>query len=304
MRIWNRLWFAEAPATNLAAARIIIGAHALWILLSRDFAGVSALPVEFWSGVRASVQWRYLLFPGHPLLEQFLYWLAVVSLVGVVAGLRPRVTAMMSALLLYHLAPLETLIWTPNAYERGLEISVIALVILAVAPCADTWTAGRSPARGGREWSSDYHWPLVAIQLVIAQIYLFSGYAKLFRVGPEWISSENIRRWLQVFNQQDQIGLFHGPGAWLAQSDAATLTIAIAAIGLDLGFIAVMFWRKSRAWLLPIAIAFHFGILICMNIAFLNAPQLLVFVNWDAIRRRVGRSPAVTLPAQGAEYSL
>ena len=286
MRMWNRFWFAEAPATNLAAARIIIGAHALWIVLSRDFAAISALPVEFWDGVTAAAKWRYLLFPGHPVLEQALYWAAVGSLIAVVLGVRPRLTCAASALLLYHLAPLETIVWTPNAYERGLEISVIALVILAVAPCADTWSVMRDRSRPAAP-SAEYHWPLVAIQLVIAQIYLFSGYAKLYRVGPEWISSENLARWLQVFNQQDQVAVFQGPGAWLAQNGAATLAIAVAAIALDFGFIAVLFWRSLRVIVIPIAVAFHLGILVCMNIAFLNAPQLLIFVNWDGIRQRV-----------------
>lgn len=290
--MWNRFWFSDAPATNLAAARIVIGAHASWMLLSRDFPGVSALPPEFWSGASLASEWRYLLFPGHQSLEQALYVAAVISLAGVIAGLWPRITCAVSALLLYHLAPLETIIWTPNPYERGLEVSVIALVILAVAPCAETWSLWPVTARAARTWSGDYRWPLVAIQLVIAQIYLFSGYAKMARVGPEWISSENMRRWLQVFNQQDQVAVFQGPGAWLAQSDAATLAIAIAAIVLDFGFIAVLFWRsKPRAWLV-VPVAFHLGILICMNIAFLNAPQLLVFLNWDGIRRRLTQEGA------------
>jgi hypothetical protein len=289
MRTWNRFWFAESPATNLAAARIIIGVHALWILLSRDFAGVAALPPEFWDGVSTAARWRYLLFPGHAGVEQVLYIAAAIALAAVIAGWRPRVTCAISALLLYHLAPLETIIWTSNPYERGLEISVIALLVLAAAPCADAWSLQARPASGAGAWSADYRWPLVAIQLVIAQIYLFSGYAKLYRVGPEWISAENMARWLQVFNQQDQVAVFQGPGAWLAQYPAATLTIAVAAIALDLGFIAVLFWRKARAWLLPAALCFHLGILICMNIAFLNAPQLLVFLNWDGIRQRLAR---------------
>ncbi len=287
MRAWNRFWFADAPATNLAAARIIIGSHALWILLSRDLPGISALPADFWSGVSAAARWRYLLFPGQAPIEQLLYWAAAMCLAGVIAGFLPRVTCVMSALLLYHLAPLEAIIWTSNAYERGLEISVIALVVLGVAPCADTWSVRRSPIESPVS-PADYRWPLVAIQLVIAQIYLFSGYAKLYRVGPEWISSENMARWLQVFTQQDQVAVFQGPGAWLAQNAAVTLTIAVAAIALDFGFIAALFWRKSRAWLVAAAMAFHLGILICMNIAFLNAPQLLVFLNWDGIRRRLG----------------
>jgi HTTM domain len=297
-RVWDRFWFAPGPAANLAGARVVIAAHALWILLSRDLPGISALPIEFWHGVREPARWRYLLFPGHPVFEQVLFGAAVVALAGVVLGVAPRVTCLASALLLYHLAPLETIIWTPNPYERGLDISVIALVVLAVSPCTDVWSI-RAPQARGRTWSPDYNWPLRVIELVIAQVYLFAGYAKLYRAGLAWISSENLRRWLLVFNQQDQVAVFHRAGPWLAQSDAITLTIAIAAIAFDFLFVVALFWRKSRLWVVLIAIAFHLGILVSMNIAFLNTPQLLVFVNWDraarAIRRwRTALSPAAT----------
>ena len=286
MHDWNRFWFRAGPPTNLAAARIIIGAHALWILLSRDLPGISGLPVEFWHGVTASTQWRYLLFPQHERLEQVLFGTAIVSLTSVVLGLYPRLACLTSALLLYHLAPLETIIWTPNPYERGFDIAVISLVVLAVSPCADAWSVHRKREHDAAPWSAEYHWPVLVIQLVIAQVYLFSGYAKLYRVGWNWVSSENLRRWLLVFNQQDQIARFDWIGPWLAQNDTLTWLIAAAAICLDLVFVIVLFVPRLRAWLVATALAFHLGILLTMNIAFLNVPQLLVFVNWDWIAGR------------------
>jgi hypothetical protein len=285
MHIWTRVWFRAGSATNLAAARIIIGTHALWMLLSRDFAGVSALPLEFWEGARQTARWRYLLFPHHEPLEQTLYVIAVVCLAGVVCGVYPRLACLASALLLYHLAPLETIIWTPNPYERGLDIAVVSLVVLAVSPCADVWTLVATRRHQNARSPSDYHWPVMAIQLVIAQVYLFAGYAKLYRVGWDWISAENLRRWLLVFNQQDQIAVFDRLGPWLAQSDSLTFLIAVATVALDFGFVAALFSRW-RGWLVATAVLFHAGILVSMNIAFLNLPQLLVFLDWQHIGER------------------
>ena len=59
---WDRFWFAPEPALNLAAARIVLAAQALWILLSRDIPALSALPPAFWAEVPASARWRFLVF--------------------------------------------------------------------------------------------------------------------------------------------------------------------------------------------------------------------------------------------------
>jgi len=291
-RGWNAFWFAPAAPVNLAAARIIIALHALWILGSRDFAGISALPEVFWQGVPPSARWRYLLFPGHSEFEAGLTLLAALTLIAVALGLATRVTCLTSALLLYHLAPLETIIWTSSPYERGLEISVIALVVLAVSPCADALRVGRQRRPSTRATSPDYNWPLLVIQLVIAQVYLFAGYAKLYRVGPDWVDAENLRRWLLAFNQQDQVAVFRWLAPLLAASDVTALLVAIAALTFDLVFIVTLFWRRSRVVLLPMAVAFHAVILFAFNIAFLNFPQLLVFVDWEwwGLRRRMHAS--------------
>src|SRR5260370_16052751 len=84
---WNRFWFAPGSPRNLAAARIVFAVTSLWVLVSRDFAGISGLPAEFWSGVPASARWRFLDFSGHPLLGRGLEQGAALALVGVIPGL-------------------------------------------------------------------------------------------------------------------------------------------------------------------------------------------------------------------------
>ncbi len=295
MQRWHRFWFSPAGPTNLAVARIVIAIHALWLLLSRDFAAISALPPEFWSGVRASSMWRYLLFPGHYALETGLTALAVACLLAVLVGVATRAACAASAVLLYHLAPLETIIWTPNPYERGLEVTVLALVVLAAAPCGDALSLSSS-RNIPREHSGDYRWPLVLIQLFVAQIYLFAGYAKLYRVGWPWVSAENLRRWLLMFNQEDQVAMFTTVGPWLAEHPTLLLGAAVATIAFDLGFILVLFFRWARWVFLPTAVLFHAGIALSMNIAFLNLPQLLLFVDWE-------RLPTIGARLRGAPRS-
>ena len=295
---WDRFWFAPGSPRNLAAVRIVIAIHALWIVLSRDYGGVSGLPADLWSGVTTLDRVRYAIVPGHPMVEHGLTMLAVVALLAVALGVATRVSCLGAALLLYHLAPFETILWTTSPYERGLEIAVLSLVVLAVAPCADVWSVtARHQSQRDVPW--EYNWPLLLIQLFVAQVYLFSGWSKLFRVGWGWVSAENLRHWLLLFTQEDQIAVFHGLGRWLAAHPALCLLVAIGSLMLDLTFIVVLFWKRARKVYVPLAAMFHLGILFSMNIAFLNLPQLLVFVDWDWVttRWRGGRAAPVARTA-------
>lgn len=292
---WERFWFAPGDPRNLAAARIIFGLHALWILLSRDFAGIAALPGAFWDGVPHQARWRFLLFPGHGPLEHVLQWVLIAALVAATAGLWPRISCLVSSLLLYHLAPLETLFWKAGATERGFEVSILALAVLAFTPCADAWSVRRSRIATARD-PADYHWPLLLCQLFVVFIYLFGGYAKLFHVGPEWISAENIRLLLLDFNQVNQDVVFNRLGPWIAARPWASLLTAVFGMAMDFGFIAMLFWPRSRRVILPLALVFHLGIMLTMNIFFLNWPQLLIFVNWAWLADRLRHRPPVPVP--------
>jgi len=297
-RLWDAVWFAPGSARNLAAARILVGGQALWMLLSRDLAAHSGLPAVLWDSVPDPMRWRYLIFPGHPVAEQALQLLALVSLVAVILGLFTRVACLLAALLLYHLAPFETVLRQLPPTERGFDVSVLALVVLAFAPCADAWNVRlpRAPSADATPlWR--YHWPLCAIQLFLAQVYLFAGYAKLYLVGPSWISAAAIRNLVLASDQIASGVPVHPLGLWIASSTALSVAVAIATMGMDLGFIVAVFWKRSRLVLVPLALAFHLGILLATTIYYLNWPLLLVFVDWDWVRQRLAR--ARTQPPAG-----
>jgi hypothetical protein len=282
---WTGFWFTPAPALNLAAARVVFAAHALWILGSRDLPAISGVPAVFWARVPTGDLWRFLLFPGHEPLERGLQVAAVAALCAAVLGIWPRTACFCAGLLLYHLAPLETIFWTPNPFQRGLTVSVLALLTLSFSRSGDRLsllprrTAATPP-------SPDYQWPLRLVQLQLCQVYLISGYAKLALAGFGWVTGENIRRWLLVFSQQDQVAVSSTLGVWLADRPVACWAIAVGAITLDLGLVAIVVWPRLRVWLIPVALLFHAGIVMTMGIFFLNVPQFLVFVDWDGLGRR------------------
>ena len=280
---WDRFWFAPSSSRNLAAARIVFASTSLWVLVSRNFAGISGLPSQFWSAVPASASWRYLDFGGHSGLELGLEWTAGIMLICAIAGVLPRLSCFIAGMLLYHLAPLETIIWTPNPYARGLTISVLALLTLAFAPSGDRWTLRFPRNRRQPAADRDYTWPVRLIQLVVAQIYLFSGFAKISHSGWRWASASNLRNWLLYFSQEDQVRVFHTVGPWLAERPLLCQIIGVGTLIFELVFITVLFSKTARLLLVPLAVVFHVGILLSMNLAFLNVPQLLVFVDWDVV---------------------
>jgi len=289
---WDRFWFEPDSAFNLASVRVIVALHALWIVLSRDFAGISGLG-DLWAFVPASVRWRYLVFEGHGTLESVLQWVAVAALLGAVIGVFPRVCCLLAGLLVYHLAPLETIIWQAQPYARGLTLSPILLVLLAFARSGDALTVVPRPRRGEAVADSwHYGWPLKLAFLSVAQIYLVAGYTKLLTSGPAWMSGQNIQRWLLLYNQGDWIA-FHGLGLWIAGHLWLCWLIGIGTVAFELGFVLAVFSRRARRVLVPAAIAFHIIIAFAMNIYVGEAWLLLVFVNWDWVRQRLGRRPAL-----------
>lgn len=293
--LWNRVFFSPAPALNLAVARVLFSVHALWILLSRDLPATSSLPPEFWTFVTQAELLRFLIFPGHAQLEYGLQFLAVLTLTGAAIGFMPRLCCFLSALLLYHLAPLETIYWTASPYQRGFTISVLALFTLSLSPCADALRIGRTATR---DPSSVYCWPLRLIQLYLAHTYFFSGYSKLYRVGVSWMDPENLRSWFLLFSQQDQVmrlgPLFNSVGPWIADHWLLCLIAGVYGVVVNLLFVSTLVSRRARWFFVPDAVFFHILVFLTLNIFWLNMPQLLVFVNWQWLvdRLRANARPA------------
>jgi hypothetical protein len=272
---WERLWLVDEAPINLKAARAIFALHAIWVLLSHDLPHSTTLPAPFWKSVSLSARLRYLLFPGHPAFEYTLEAIAIAALIAVTLGFRARWTCFLSAILLYHLAPLETFFWTPSPYERGLTTDLLALLTLS----AVRWRTDDEMRADG--------WALRLSQFYLASIYLLAGLSKLRRVGFSWIAAENQRRWLLDFNQEEQIRVFKSVGPWVAAHPSLCWMMGIGGLLIDLVFVVAVFAPRTRKFIIPLTLAGHVGILLALNIFFINAPQLLVFVDWEWVRKRV-----------------
>jgi hypothetical protein len=226
-------------------------------------------------------RWRFLIAPGHPALERGLQVAVVVALIGAIAGIAPRVCCVVAALLLYHLGPMETAIWTLAPEARGITLAPTALLVLSLA-------------RGDDEDG----WALRLVQVLVVEIYLFSAIGKLERTGLGWGSAERIRTWMLWFGQDDQSLVFTSASRWLARHAWICGWIGASTVVMEWLMPVMLFWRRSRLVLVPIALGFHVGVLVSMNIHVPEAWLILVFVDWHAVASRLRlRSAGVPQPA-------
>lgn len=277
---WRQHLCPRASPETLALMRIVIAAQALWILLSRDPAGVSALPPIIWQGVDPSYRLRFLLLPGIPGIETALWTAAIASISCVLAGYRTRAFGVIGALLLYHLAPLQALLAVAGPWGKGLTIATLALPILACAPCEDRWSVASLRTRPRDRDPQAYGWAVMLIRLLFAEIYFFSGLAKLRAAGLGWLSARTIGNHLLLFGLVDP-ALNTPVSAWLAAHPGLCLLIAIATLVFELTFIVAVFVRWARMPLAVAALLFHIGLRVTLGFRFLNLPHLLLFVDAD-----------------------
>lgn len=283
---WQGFWFREESARNLAAARILLAGTALWMVLSRpELPEIAGLPPELWTRVSPERRLRFLMLGGVG-VERPLYGVLPMALVAALAGILPRASCLLAGLLLYHFAPFETIIRSPNPYLRGLTIPTLGLLVLSFSRCGDALRAG---SRGAVAASWEYRWPLALVQVLFCQVYLFAAYAKLVTSGLSWAAGENMRGYLLLLNQ----GLMSEPGRSLgyalAEQRWACSALGLAGLVFETAFPLVLFSRRARRVLLPLALVFHLGNSLFFRIAFQNLPLLLLFVDWN---RRLPARPA------------
>jgi hypothetical protein len=274
-RLWAHVFFRPAHPLGLVAARTIVCAQALWILLSRpDLPELVAWPDEFAALGGRALALRFGVM-GLPLaVERGLFLLLHGVLLSALVGLRPRVSCLLAGLLLYHFAPFEELIaGLPHTAFGGLTVPTLALLLLSFA---------EPPSRRAAP-AADYRWPLALIQLLFSFSYLFPTLAKLRFSGPGWFSAETIHYYA--------LGNATVTGAplavWVASQPLLCEAIALGTFLVEVSAPLVVVFPAFAAAFVPAALAFHLGIVLVIGYFFPSLPLLLLLLDWDALGRRL-----------------
>jgi hypothetical protein len=252
---------------------MLLSAHALWIVLSRPaLADLAGWPPELWAGVAGELRLRYLIPSGAAGLEQVAYGALLLSLSMTLLGIAPRLSSFAAAALLYHFAPFEQVLTTSTGpYQGGLTLPTLGLFILSFGP---------SP-RLGAAAAPDYRWPLVLLRLLLGFRYLFAGLAKLILTGPHWMSAENIEATALLFATYEARPAW---AHWLFDHPGNASVAGIGLLAFELLFVSAVFWRAAARIMAPLAAAVDLFVLKAFGIFFLDAPLLLLFVDWDALQ--------------------
>jgi hypothetical protein len=133
-----------------------------------------------------------------------------------------------------------------------------------------------------------YGWPRRLTWLLVAQIYLFSAYAKLVTAGPAWSAGDSLRRWFLLYGVDDR-WRFHDLALWLADRPMLCGAIGIGTVVFEWAFILAVFRRDARRLLVPLGLLLQVGILLAMSIHVGETWLLVTFLDWDWLSGRIRR---------------
>lgn len=205
----------------------------------------------------------HLPFP-HPVASLALYGLMVAGAVLALLNIRPVLSAT-TAILLFIL--LQGYFYCFGKIDHGYTTYTYALLLLPFL----LYNASQKSATVSA-------WPLKLTQLVIALVYLLTGLEKLLVSHFTWASAETFRAYLLVHAAP--------AGLWVAESDFLCTILPVGALGFQLGFPLILFYRKLKYPLLAAGVLFHFGTVVLFGISSFWNPWVVVyvfFIDWERV---------------------
>jgi len=267
----------------MKAARIIVAADALWIVLSRpDLPSIARWPAVFWKTIPRTLLVRFGYFGLHPALEWILFALLILVLVAVMFGFALRFTAFAAGVLLYHFAPLASLLAAGDFIGMGgLTVPTFFMFALWAAEPGDRW-------------------PLKLAQLLLALSFLMSGITKVLYTSWRWYTGPNIRQLALTY-----WSLGSQPAAlWLGTHETAAWIVALGSLALDALFVFAVVSKRMRWIVLPLAVAALIVRSVVFGLHWLAAPLVLLFiVDWWPCAESPASSTASSVAATAVSRS-
>ena len=177
-------------------------------------------------------------------------------------------------------------------YSHDEILGVYFLMVLAFTPCADGFSIDSRLAHKRKSRPAlAYGYPILLMRLLMAWVYFSSALIKLRVSGLSYLSVDSLPV-LAIYHSLDNLhGTAFRLAFWLPQVRAVLPFVVGMVLLWELLFPLAVFWRRTRWWILGAGVAFHFSTLFFMNVFFPHQLAMyLVFVDWDALARRVKKS--------------
>jgi hypothetical protein len=272
-------------AENLAAFRIVVGVLLLGCADLWQAVAVARLPPS----LRTASTWLGTLLLQLPISDSVVSALAYLTCgLGflIAIGLWTRLALILGTLCtLYVLgvAQLGGAVWHCHHV-------LWFCALLCASPCADVWSVdallrSRKNQTQYNRYGLCYGLPIRIGWLLLAAIFGFPGLWKLRGSGLAWIVSDNLRS--QLHWKWVQSG---GYLPWLRVDRFPLLCKLLAAsvVGFELGFPLLLFHKRLRLLLIGLALLFHLGTWLLMQISFsILWPCYAILVDWKQLWARL-----------------
>ena len=274
--------FQPVTAGGLGLARLTVSLTLLFFLIPGDgfthYRFLSDLPSGFYAPPPGPMQ----LFGEFPpfFLFVFLHSLILLSGVAMLIGYRTKVSSLVCG---FSLLLLQGILFSVGKIDHEILVPLVPIV-MAFSNWGAAWSADAVTGRKEEEVQS---WPLALMALLIGFMMFTAGFPKLL---GGWLDPATQAAQSHVLNQfygrgrQDLLATFaagvHQPFLWELLDWFTVL--------FELFFLAALFRPVWFRMFLGLAVLFHTGTMLSMNIAFLpNFAAYLLFLNWDGVNQIV-----------------
>ncbi|MFA9477660.1 HTTM domain-containing protein [Phycisphaerales bacterium AB-hyl4] len=269
---WREWWFQPVPLMRLALVRIVfVACHLIFFFPS--LARQQRLVSHNESFIDPQVLIAMIVAIVPESMFRTVEMITFIWIITLLAGVAALVGLFTRASLFVLAAGTATLV--AHGFSYGVQhhpeaLFTIALFVMAFSPCGavlsvDAWRAARRRADGvpadlgaqqRRQMSSNALWPLLCIQCLLALAYLNAGVCKIYMGGLQWFDGYT----MQMHLLQDAIRWDRPMGLWVAQQWWLALVISFFAVGFEVAFPLVLFWRRLVPWFLVMGLGMHIGI--------------------------------------------
>jgi hypothetical protein len=280
----------EGPL-NPAVARVAVFSTLLLYTGKMDLPHYSGLPAELHfppTGLGPLLA----LLPASPEIADVAVPLFQVLAAAAALGLLTRWTAPATILLALYVFGVPQMFGKVNHCHHLIWFGAV----LSVAPCADTfsldalvrrWRGRTRDVTPGRR----YALPMRFIWMLLALVYFFPGFWKIWMGGIDWIVSDHLRfQMYHLWSTHDTWRPVIDPSGspWLCHAGAASV------IAFEMSYPLLILSRRTRLVVLVLGLSFHTLSALTLNIMFGGLILCyVVLVDWSALAQRIR-------PARGA----
>lgn len=183
---------------------------------------------------------------------RIIYYFMILTGIGTILGLFHKFSSVGFA---FCFTFLVAYMWSFGEVHHPRSVLCWFLIIIALSRSSDVYSLDSyfGWTKEVKSESGLYGWPNSMILIMVSSAYCFSGAWKIFyQGGLTWMNGYTMQFYLVTMGMND-IAAFIIQYRWLC------IFLSIFAVGLELFFPVIIFYRKAIVWFLAGAFLFHLG---------------------------------------------